>query len=221
MRGERLVTAPIWLQKQTVLLTLPLFLLCYLFLPPYKPLLLIMLLYYFFAIGVHQFGRLSERQLSLDSEDDCIRLFPEEAGTLSLSLHNAGWLPLANGKCLFRIHPALEVAGAARLHTFSFHMPPRSRLSHTVAFTAKRRGVYQFQQVELIAGEPFGLLEVHLPSVPRLATEVMVYPAIQPVSGLDFVYTSYGTDASRKSFWQPTSRSGTAPQAVPLRYISS
>ncbi|MGG0186769.1 DUF58 domain-containing protein [Bacillus rhizoplanae] len=190
MNGQRLVSVPLLFQNHTIKLTIPIALLFTFFLPqPY--IVYPLLFYYIFSFFIYRYITYIEKHFQIINKKQTTRLFPIENGQLSIMLQNEAKVPLVNGKCFFHIHPSLDIHPSIgleqiskNLFSFPFSQPARSQQKLDLTFTATKRGVFQIEQFECIIGDPFNIIQVHLPIMHKLKTEIIVYPTPKQVAGL-------------------------------------
>ncbi|MFD0772034.1 DUF58 domain-containing protein [Bacillus sp. CGMCC 1.60114] len=190
MNGQRLVSVPLLFQNHTIKLTIPIALLFTFFLPqPY--IVYPLLFYYIFSFFIYRYITYIEKYFQIINKKQTTRLFPKENGQLSIMLQNEAKVPLVNGKCFFHIHPSLDIYPSIGLEqiskslfSFPFSQPARSQQKLDLTFTATKRGVFQIEQFECIIGDPFNIIQVHLPIMHKLKTEIIVYPTPKQVAGL-------------------------------------
>ncbi|MEI4802486.1 DUF58 domain-containing protein [Bacillus sp. NPDC077411] len=206
MNGQRLVSVPLVFQKHIVQLTIPIALLFTFYLPQ-SLIIYPFLFYYIFSFFIYRYVTYIENHFQIINKKQTTRLFPEENGQLSVMLQNEAKLPLVNGKCFFHINPSLVMQPSnsldqisKTLFSFPFSQRARSQNIWDLTFTATRRGVFQIEQFECIIGDPFNIIQVHLPIMHKLKTEIIVYPTPKQVAGLQeiqqLVLGSYRTNFS-------------------------
>ncbi|SFJ45326.1 MULTISPECIES: DUF58 domain-containing protein [unclassified Bacillus (in: firmicutes)] len=206
MNGQRLVSVPLVFQKHIVQLTIPIALLFTFYLPQ-SLIIYPFLFYYIFSFFIYRYVTYIENHFQIINKKQTTRLFPEENGQLSVMLQNEAKLPLVNGKCFFHINPSLVIQPSnsldqisKTLFSFPFSQRAHSQQMWDITFKATRRGVFQIEQFECIIGDPFNIIQVHLPIIHKLKTEIIVYPTPKQVAGLQeiqqLVLGSYRTNFS-------------------------
>lgn len=206
MNGQRLVSVPLVFQKHIVQLTIPIALLFTFYLPQ-SLIIYPFLFYYIFSFFIYRYVTYIENHFQIINKKQTTRLFPEENGQLSVMLQNEAKLPLVNGKCFFHINPSLVIQPSnsldqisKTLFSFPFSQRAHSQQMWDITFKATRRGVFQIEQFECIIGDPFNIIQVHLPIMHKLKTEIIVYPTPKQVAGLQeiqqLVLGSYRTNFS-------------------------
>jgi hypothetical protein len=109
MNEGSLIVAFYPLQRHFVMLTIPIALLYFLFIP--NPVLLYGFAFYYLLISIsYGYVYFMETKLFIQNERRSVRLFPNETGTFSVTLENRAPLPIVNGKCLFCGHPMIRYA---------------------------------------------------------------------------------------------------------------
>ncbi|PGZ98561.1 DUF58 domain-containing protein [Bacillus pseudomycoides] len=185
-----MVTVPLLFQSHIIKLTIPVALLFTFYLPQLF-IVYPFLFYYMFSFFIYQYVTYIEAHFQIMNKKQTTRLFPEESGQLSIMLQNKAKLPLVNGKCFFHINPSLVTHPSIGLEqisktlfSFPFSQSARSQQKWDLTFTATKRGVFQIEQFECIIGDPFNIIQVHLPVMHKLKTEIIVYPASKQIAGL-------------------------------------
>ncbi|MDM5189022.1 DUF58 domain-containing protein [Bacillus sp. DX4.1] len=212
MNYTRIVTVPLFFQNHIIKLTIPVAL----FLAFYVPdsfLVFPFLFYYLFSYFIYRYTSYIEHYFQIINKKQTARLFPEEDGNLSIHLQNKAKLPLVNGTCFFHINPALVPHSdtgieqiSKTLFSFRFSQPAKSQQKWDLSFTATKRGVFQIEQFECIIGDPFHIIQVHLPAMHKLKTEIIVYPTLKRVVGLQEIHQlSMGTYRTNFSYFHDES----------------
>ncbi len=118
------------------------------------------------------------------------RAFPGEKVTITLEVHNAGWLPVPWVEVYESLPPGMgsalmqdaasEDASAAERHVISLWGGARHRLTYTL--TGYRRGYYRIGPLFLRVGDLFGLMPEERQSKP--AEYLIIYPRIVALEAL-------------------------------------
>lgn len=190
MKGQQIVSVPLIFESHIIKLTIPIALLFTFYMP--QPLLLYpLLIYYMLAFFIFRYITYIKENFYIINEKKTMRLFPEEDGKLSITLQNNAKLPLVNGKCFFHTDPSLtmhQTTGIDQISktfvSFPFMQQARSRQKWDFTFTAAKRGVFQLEQFECVIGDPFDIIQIHLPVIHKLKSEIIVYPSPKQVVGL-------------------------------------
>lgn len=95
---------------------------------------------------------------------------------ISFRLHNASTAPKTLLQIIDRIPPALGPA----IEQVIDQIPPRGSTQVTLSQSTSRRGIYQWQQIQLRTGAPLGLFWASRSQ--RLPTRAIVHPRVYPLS---------------------------------------
>ncbi|MBO1580462.1 DUF58 domain-containing protein [Bacillus sp. XF8] len=212
MNYTRIVTVPLFFQHHIIKLTIPIAL----FLAFYVPssfLVFPFLFYYLFAYFIYRYTAYIDQHFQIIDKKQTSRLFPNETGSLSIHLQNKAKLPLVNGTCFLHINPTLvphPTTGVEQisktLFSFRFSQPAKSEQKWELSFTATKRGVFKIEQFECIIGDPFHIIQVHLPTVDKLKTEIIVYPTLKRIVGLQEIHQlAIGTYKTNFSYFHDES----------------
>jgi uncharacterized protein (DUF58 family) len=148
--------------------------------------------------------------LELGNEKQKIKLYPNDEATLSLQFSQKGILPIINGQLEFEIARNVDTS----LQTYDkqkdyavYKMPLQlsKRNKQTVKFNvvAKERGVARIKHITLRVNNMFGIGSVVYEYKEPFFTEIIVYPAIETVRGLEKVKsTNIGANPSRNSLYE-------------------
>lgn len=212
MNYTRIVTVPLFFQHHIIKLTIPvaLFLAFYV---TNSYLVVPFLFYYLFAYFIYRYTAYIDKHFQIIDKKQTTRLFPDETGSLSIHLQNKAKLPLVNGTCFLHINSTLipnQTTGVEQisktLFSFRFSQPAKSEQRWELPFTATKRGVFKIEQFECIIGDPFHIIQVHLPTVDKLKTEIIVYPTLKRVAGLQEIHQlTIGTYKTNFSYFHDES----------------
>jgi hypothetical protein len=207
MRGQRLEIVPLLLQDHIIKLTIPIAFVCVFFFG-YTPLSFLLIAYYLLAAFVHHYVRHMEHHIIVHDSARTMRLFPNESGVISIVIENRAKLPLVNGSCMFRTDAKLQSETSAHhvsenMISFPFVLGAHARQQWDFTFTAVKRGAYHIKRLECIVSDPFHLTHIHLPTIHKLKTEILVYPALQTVNGLQQLHQeTSGTYKTTLSYYR-------------------
>jgi uncharacterized protein (DUF58 family) len=158
---------------------------------------------YFFLIGLLLYAILFianlyliqiYKPLSVDAKWSHTRLFPGEELKLHLQVTNRGRFGVQAAKWHFQLRTRLEIAeldkkaGELR-HKYSslVSLAGNQGVTYQLTATGIKRGTAQLEDMTIEVGDPFGLgkviKELHLPK-----QEVIIYPELKPIAGLEELY---------------------------------
>lgn len=224
MNNQHIEIVPLFLQHYILKLTIPIFLLFF-FVFQNNTIIYFFLFYYLLAISLHFYVSYIEKNIKVSDSKKTVRLFPKETGTLSIIMQNNARLPIMNGKITFRTsklplinehilfnsdsplynYSKVETVSNT-IFTFSFVQNAASMQQWDFSFQATKRGCFQIENLECIIGDPFQFIHIHLPSIHKLRAEILVYPSLKPVIGLQQIFqTTPGTYKTTLSFHQDES----------------
>lgn len=126
-----------------------------------------------------------------------VRLFAGDNDAFTIELKNDGTLPFYNGMLSFSIDDIIKCEQLERRnfgHKQSNYVLPISVNRHefkasSIKVKGLKRGIAKFRTVHLTIRDWFGLGEIRLAYDPFIRTEVIVYPELESVYGLDQIET--------------------------------
>jgi len=128
-----------------------------------------------------------------------VRLFTGDDDTFSIELENGGWAPFYNGTLSFSIDDLVLCKDLEKRnfgHKQSEYIVPigvnrRETKRITIQVIGLKRGTARFRTINLTIRDWFGLGEVRLAYDPYIRTEIIVYPELKVVYGLDAIETCW------------------------------
>lgn len=135
------------------------------------------------------------RKIKLKDRPTSIRLFPEEKMKLSFEIENRSLFPIFNGKL------TLQIASPVQAYTYILDeeeywkepvhiygsIPPRSQMRIKLPLLAKKRGVAKVNHIQYSLPHLFNYRLMTLRYGKRHETEIIVYPELLPVSGIQIL----------------------------------
>ncbi|WP_409298314.1 DUF58 domain-containing protein [Peribacillus sp. SCS-26] len=173
-----------------VMTTVPLAIFCALYFP-IPMLLFVFSLYYVLVILLKLYNTYVLDKVHFVDDPKKIRMFPGEGANLAFTISNRGKLPIPQAKINFTISRSLVLNDSGKeggeLNHLSQYLslPPGKAVSWGREVTALHRGIYYIQDAEVILYDLFNLSSIHYPPVHRLRQELLVYPEIKPVAGIE------------------------------------
>lgn len=161
-----------------------------------KPILYILigLLLVFFVIN-HTYDYFIGNKLYMESKRQTIRLFQGEQTKLSFELENNSMIPFLHGQFRFQIESILQSLDGDELpsemmHGFqkSFSIKPKAKTIVEFPVEAKMRGVAKVRNISYTFPHLFNFNIVTLLYTPYYDTEVIVYPEILEVEGVETAF---------------------------------
>lgn len=139
------------------------------------------------------------QDLKLVNNRQSVRLFAGDEDALSIPIENDGRLPVFFGTCAFTLDKLVEVRNVDLDHserTQNHYIFPVTVSGHSiqqrqVQVKGLRRGVAKFSDIHVTVRDWFGLGKVDLVYDTFFHTEVIVYPELIPVYGLDQIKTRW------------------------------
>lgn len=131
------------------------------------------------------------KPLTVEAKWSHTRLFPGETLELKYRVVNTGRFGLHLAHWHFTLSKKLEIMDTEKnkgeiKHKYSsaFSIGSNESILYRYTATGHKRGVAQLEEVKLVVSDPFGLgvvtKELHLPK-----QEVIIYPELKPISGLE------------------------------------
>lgn len=132
--------------------------------------------------------------LEIHNEKKIIRLFPEDADSINVSLSYHGIWPQVSGKLSFTASDHLEIenllvtnekkALKQKEYEWPFLIPKRSQVSHSLVVTGKKRGAVKLRNMEISLQNFFGYGTLLLTLDAIYRTEIIIFPTPLPVAGI-------------------------------------
>lgn len=140
--------------------------------------------------------RLVHRPLHCQVDWTSYRLFPAEKTTLRFQLHNHGRFAIHRAKWSFKLTSKVHVEGVPKTedsvyHTYntSFVIGRGEGVAYSLPVTAIKRGVVRIQGICFEMEDPLALGKVKKEViVPQ--TDVLIYPEIQTIGGIEKIATT-------------------------------
>jgi uncharacterized protein (DUF58 family) len=147
-------------------------------------------------ILLKRFDQAVLKQFKLENPTQRIRLFPEEESSFTIHLENKLRLPLINGRITFRIgHPVTvpeeqNVTEKEDHHTVTIpaSILPKKEVAIRVPVKANHRGVAKISRFTFQYMHPFAFTEDSIRLDGGYDTELIVYPALRKVEGVESVF---------------------------------
>ncbi|HET7657459.1 MAG TPA: DUF58 domain-containing protein, partial [Bacillales bacterium] len=144
------------------------------------------------------FNKISEN-IEMVNDTQKVRMFVDDEDQFNIPVANYGHIPLFAGKFRFDLEEAVE---CPQLHldssgekqnsySFTFSLDRRSVQNARIGVKGVKRGVAKFRGVQLVIRDWFGLGEMHLSYNPLFHTEMIVYPELTVVLGLERIQTQW------------------------------
>jgi uncharacterized protein (DUF58 family) len=149
------------------------------------------------AYGTRFYLKKAARSVQVENKRRTIKLFKGEYETLSFSIQNQGRLPIWNGELHFALEPVLHlshleiVQNTKSLHYYSvpFFLKQEERKNISFSIHAHQRGATRIRKLQFTIKDLFGLGS----RVSRLygffQTEVLIYPELKEVKGVEQLST--------------------------------
>ncbi|HEX7066373.1 MAG TPA: DUF58 domain-containing protein [Bacillales bacterium] len=163
-------------------------------------LLFLISLFFCFVNGMisYYFRQIAEN-LHLVNATQRIRMFVNDEDVMSLPIANEGKLPLFTGTFEFVLDDYAEcpqlhfVTGGKSQNRYSFpiSLNHRSLQSADIQLKGKKRGVAKFRGVHVGVHDWFGLGKMRMSYDPMYRTEIIIYPELESVYGLERIRTTW------------------------------
>ena len=141
------------------------------------------------------FDRQVGQGLTLYNEPMTIRLFPGEKGQLTLRFRNDSRLPMVNGELGLRMKRIIRTVGYRgeedhywRRINIPLSIIGKKQTVLKLPFVAEKRGVTRISHLDYTFPHLFNFQTVTLSYQPPYRTEILVYPELLPVSGIDVMF---------------------------------
>ncbi|TQS74741.1 DUF58 domain-containing protein [Ornithinibacillus gellani] len=133
-------------------------------------------------------------QIGLKNEREIIRLFPGETSSLCIEFENQSMFPIINGELFLKIGNAVDTDERIRVREkqwmeihFPLTMMRRKKTMINIPITAKTRGISRIKNLQIRFPHLFHFHTTTLRLDRTYKKEVIVYPKLLPVTGLDAV----------------------------------
>jgi uncharacterized protein (DUF58 family) len=166
---------------------------------------LCLLIGFFILLNIKYLDYLSQK-VRVPNEKHIIRMYPEDKGELLIPVENKGKLPIFSGDFRFELHDsekAVKVIDMAVSYDSFYHyrmsLLPQKRKKHKVRLKALKRGIVQVRSIELTIYDLLSFGSARLNYLDNYRGEIIVYPTIKPVHGIERVIQSENGDQQKKS----------------------
>ncbi|ASK61127.1 hypothetical protein CFK37_02420 [Virgibacillus phasianinus] len=160
-----------------------------------------------FMILIQLYNRQIGKKLILENKRRSIRMFEGEEAEFDLVLKNQSILPIFNGFVSFTTD---EKVGSERFVRFNqkrknhFHVPlllmGKSEARIPISLIARERGVVHIKNIRFSFPHILNFEQVILSYQGLYQTEILVYPKLSPVAGIDdFPYNNFGNQVTQFS----------------------
>ena len=149
------------------------------------------------AYGTRLYLKKAATSVQFENKRRTIKLFKGEHETLSFSIQNQGRLPIWNGELRFALEPVLHlsqqeiVQNTKNLHYYSVPFFLRQDQQKNISFSihAHQRGATRIRKLQFTIKDLFGLGS-HVSSLYGFfQTEVVIYPELKEVKGVEQLST--------------------------------
>lgn len=150
-------------------------------------------------LASHYYFKYIAERIELANPQQSIRLFVDDEDMFSIRVANVGILPLLYGEFRFTLDNSADCIGLKQkfteqkqnTYTFSFSLGGQSVRQMNICVKGLKRGVARFRGVHLTVHDGFGMAKMHLTYDSLLRTEIIVYPELIPVYGLEHIQTTW------------------------------
>ncbi|MFN7252816.1 MAG: DUF58 domain-containing protein [Anaerobacillus sp.] len=160
----------------------------------------------FFILLNNKYLDYLSQKVRVPTEKHIIRLYPEDKGELLIPVENNGKLPIFSGDFRFELHDsekAVKVVDMADSYDSFYHyrmsLLPQKRKKHKVRLKALKRGIVQVRSIEFTIYDLLSFGSAKLSYLGNYRGEVIVYPTIKPVLGIERVIQSENGDQQKNS----------------------
>lgn len=165
--------------------------------------------YFLYFVAIFYEKHVSDH-LVLVNEPKKIRMYPGEEGELTFTLEQRGLLPIIGAKLIITYSQVIDVNRKTFEnldHTAVVEIPITllsfDRKKIKIPFTAKQRGVCHIYSIRLNVPNILGLGTIYLTYGRKYKTEVIVYPLLKRVYGLEMMEPKRNGDHfSRNSIYE-------------------
>ncbi|MCA0171155.1 DUF58 domain-containing protein [Bacillus sp. RAR_GA_16] len=149
------------------------------------------------AYGTRLYLKKAASSVQIENKRRTIKLFKGEQETLSFSIQNRGRLPIWNGELRFALEPVLDLShlemvhNTKNLHYYSVPFFLRKEEQKNISFSiqAHQRGATRIRKLQYTIKDLFGLGS-HVSSLTDFfQTEVVIYPELKEVKGVEQLST--------------------------------
>ncbi|WP_047979606.1 DUF58 domain-containing protein [Ornithinibacillus contaminans] len=147
-----------------------------------------------YLVAYRIYDRSIRKRIVMRNPTTTIKLFPEEKATMTLEIENQSIFPIINGSFSF------QIGSAIRAYTFTKDKEYWKELQHSltliqkkntiveVPVVAEHRGVARVKNITYTYPHLLNFSSVRLRYHDFYRTELIVYPKLLPVQGIDVVY---------------------------------
>ncbi|MBM7693359.1 uncharacterized protein (DUF58 family) [Peribacillus deserti] len=187
---------------------------------PAKYLLFILAVYYLYAVFLKLHNSYIVESVRISDKIKRVRVFPGEKAQLEFGLLNNGKLPVVQAKLNFSLDKSMTVSQKNQDVKSDFNLisqyislPPKKSVSWEIEVIPQKRGIYHIKELELILYDWFNTSSIHYPAMKRLKHEILVYPELKPVAGIEelFKITQGSASANFSLYRDELSISGVKP----------
>lgn len=147
-----------------------------------------------FLLAYKIYDRSVVRSLALKNNQTTIKLFPEEQETLRFDMENQSIFPLINGQLTFQLGSAIKAYTLTNQEDYwkelnvpiSLVQKKKNRIE--IPIRAEQRGVAKVQKISYSFPHLLNFNMLRLRYTDYYRTEVIVYPKLLPVQGIEAVY---------------------------------
>ncbi|OZM57568.1 hypothetical protein CIB95_04135 [Lottiidibacillus patelloidae] len=148
--------------------------------------------------------------LELENEKQKVRLYPNDTSSITLTFSQKGILPIMNGQLEFELASNVGTS----LHTFDkqkdyavykmpIHLSKRTKQKINFDVIAKERCVARIKNITLRVQSLFGIGSVVYEFKDPFFTEIIVYPTLENVKGLETIRSTHqGVNPYRSSLYE-------------------
>lgn len=147
-----------------------------------------------YLIAYKIYDRSVGRSLSLKNRPASIKLFPEEEEILRFDIENQSIFPLINGQLTFQLGSAIKAYTITNKEDYwkELYLPlsliQKKKTIIEIPIRAEQRGVARVQNISYTFPHLLNFSMLRLRYTDYYRTEVIVYPKLLPVQGIEAVY---------------------------------
>jgi uncharacterized protein (DUF58 family) len=149
------------------------------------------LIYYMFVLLINLYVRLIPDYIHILQESRTVRVFPGQQATFKVGIINASRLVITKAKLTFHLHKSIQMVKEkdtgeklTNSETISFTMMPKKQIQWKFTIIPQNRGIFYPEKLDLIVHDWSSTATMFFPSVPRLQTEILVYPEMKPIKNI-------------------------------------
>lgn len=151
------------------------------------------LIYYSYATMVHYYTNHITNAMQILNENRRYRVFLGNEAVIGIGVRNNAKLSIPNGKLSFELSETIETEGVliesgdgvlSDRRVYPFLIPAKDSIEWRLSIRPQKRGLYTMENVELIVYDWFRTSTTYFPVLPRLQTEILVYPLIKPIRNI-------------------------------------